>query len=117
MYVTRSYHIWKEVQLLPWLERNVQIVLDRVDAKDPMVKNMENLRATLYSAKPPLNIHRHLLLSDMSDTIAPPIEVIIAVIFLFEIFITFVNIIKLYCEYIFNFKNKLMSNIVDNVLQ
>jgi len=76
MYVTRSYHIWKEVQLLPWLERNVQIVLDRVDAKDPMVKNMENLRATLYSAKPPLNIHRHLLLSDMSDTIAPPAEVI-----------------------------------------
>jgi len=77
MYVTRSYHIWKEVQLLPWLERNVQIVLDRVDAKDPVVKNMENLRATLYSAKPPLNIHRHLLLSDMSDTIAPPAEVIL----------------------------------------
>lgn len=76
MYVTRSYHIWKEVQLLPWLERNVQIVLDRVDAKDPMVKTMENLRATLYSAKPPLNIHRHLLLSDMSDTIAPPIEAV-----------------------------------------
>jgi hypothetical protein len=75
MYVTRSYHIWKEVQLLPWLERNVQIVLDRVQAQDPLIKNMENLRVTLYSAKPPLNIHRHLLLSDMSDTIAPPAEV------------------------------------------
>lgn len=80
MYVTRSYHIWKEVQLLPWLERNVQIVLDRVDAKDPMVKNMEIMRNTLYNAKPPLNIHRHLLLSDMSDTIAPPAEVIIELI-------------------------------------
>ncbi|KAE9534985.1 hypothetical protein AGLY_008277 [Aphis glycines] len=76
MYVTRSYHIWKEVQLLPWLERNVQIVLDRVDAKDPLVKNMEIMRNTLYSAKPPLNIHRHLLLSDMSDTIAPPAEAV-----------------------------------------
>lgn len=75
MYVLRSYHIWKEVQLLPWLERNVQIVLDRVDAKDPLVKSMESLRTTLFSAKTPLNIHRHLLLSDMSDTIAPPAEV------------------------------------------
>jgi len=72
MYVTRSYHIWKEVQLLPWLEQNVQIVLDRVDSKDPLVKNMESLRSTLYSARPPLNIHRHLLLSDMSDSIPPP---------------------------------------------
>jgi len=77
MYVTRSYHIWKEVQLLPWLERNVQIVLDRVDAEDPLVINMEIMRTTLYSAKTPLNIHRHLLLSDMSDTIAPPAEVIL----------------------------------------
>lgn len=80
MYVLRSYHIWKEVQLLPWLERNVQIVLDRVDAKDPLIKTMEILRTTLYSAKPPLNIHRHLLLSDMSDTIAPPAEVILKIV-------------------------------------
>lgn len=77
MYVTRSYHIWKEVQLLPWLEQNVQIVLDRVDSKDPLVKNMENLRTTLYSAKPPLNVYRHLLLSDLSDTIPPPPDVIL----------------------------------------
>lgn len=75
MYVTRSYHIWKEVQLLPWLERNVQIVLDRVKDNDPLILSMENLRVNLYSAKPPLNIYRHLLLSDMSDIIPPPAEV------------------------------------------
>ncbi|XP_050521328.1 transcription factor 25 [Daktulosphaira vitifoliae] len=86
MYVTRSYHVWKEVQLLPWLERNVQIVLDRVDAKDPLVKTMENLRSTLFSAKTPLNIHRHLLLSDMSDTIAPPAEAVTSPILIMDPF-------------------------------
>lgn len=39
LYVNRNYHIWKDADLLPWLEKNVHEVLDRVDRKDPAVED------------------------------------------------------------------------------
>jgi hypothetical protein len=32
LYVGRSHHLWKDPNLLPWLERNAHQVLARVDA-------------------------------------------------------------------------------------
>ena len=32
LYVGRSFHLWKDPNLLPWLEKNVHKVLARVDA-------------------------------------------------------------------------------------
>lgn len=44
LYVNRNYHIWKDADLLPWLEKNVHEVLDRVDRKDPAVDDCREKR-------------------------------------------------------------------------
>lgn len=66
LYVARSYHVWKESELLPWLENNVHQVLDRVEAGDPLVEEWAGYRQTRYPATP-RNILRHILLLDMKD--------------------------------------------------
>ncbi|XP_054275813.1 transcription factor 25 [Macrosteles quadrilineatus] len=66
LYVARCYHVWKESELLPWLERNVHAVLDRVDKQDSYVADCEVKRAKRYP-KLPRNIHRHIVLSDYKD--------------------------------------------------
>nr|XP_022911646.1 transcription factor 25-like [Onthophagus taurus] len=65
LYVNRSYHIWKESDLLPWLERNVNKVLDRVDKQDPIVKDYEGKRSKRYQGPMPKSICRHIILSDI----------------------------------------------------
>lgn len=69
LYVARCYHVWKESELLPWLERNVHRVLDRVDANDPYVKECETKRTKRYPSLP-YNVRRHIILSDLKDV--PP---------------------------------------------
>lgn len=69
LYVARCYHVWKESELLPWLERNVHAVLDRVEADDPFVKECEAKRGKRYPSLP-YNVRRHIILSDLKDV--PP---------------------------------------------
>lgn len=69
LYVARCYHVWKESELLPWLERNVHAVLDKVEANDPFVKECELKRAKRYPSLP-YNVRRHIILSDLKDV--PP---------------------------------------------
>lgn len=69
LYVARCYHVWKESELLPWLERNVHTVLDKVEANDPYVKECELKRAKRYPSLP-YNVRRHIILSDLKDV--PP---------------------------------------------
>ena len=38
LYVGRSHYCWKEPDVMVWLERNVKRVLERVDAKEPIVQ-------------------------------------------------------------------------------
>ncbi|KAF6202235.1 hypothetical protein GE061_004633 [Apolygus lucorum] len=66
LYVARCYHVWKESELLPWLEHNVHRVLDRVEANDPLVEEWGKHRQTRYPATP-RNILRHIILSDVKD--------------------------------------------------
>ncbi|KAL1117365.1 hypothetical protein AAG570_004691 [Ranatra chinensis] len=66
MYVARCYHVWKESELLPWLERNVHAALDMVDAGDPSVAEYLQYRTKRYPAAP-RNIHRHIILSDIKE--------------------------------------------------
>lgn len=63
--MNRNYHIWKDSDLLPWLEKNVHEVLDRIDKKDPIVEEYETKRLTRYHGPLPINISRHILLSDI----------------------------------------------------
>ncbi|EFA01445.2 ribosome quality control complex subunit TCF25 [Tribolium castaneum] len=67
LYVSRCYHVWKDSDLMHWLERNVHAVLDRVDKNDPVVKDYETKRAKRYQGSLPRSIARHILLSDIKD--------------------------------------------------
>lgn len=73
LYVNRCYHIWKDSDLLPWLESNVHEVLDRVDCTDSLVEEFENQNAIRYKGYLPLSISRHIILSDIKG-VAPLIE-------------------------------------------
>ncbi|XP_014262295.2 transcription factor 25 [Cimex lectularius] len=66
LYVARSYHIWKEPELLAWLERNVHQVMERVEADDPFVLEWEQNRQKRYPSTP-RNVLRHIILSDIKD--------------------------------------------------
>ena len=48
LYVQRSHHIWKDPVLLPWLERNVNAVLDAVAANSEFVKDCATKRKSRY---------------------------------------------------------------------
>ncbi|XP_066582591.1 ribosome quality control complex subunit TCF25 isoform X1 [Prorops nasuta] len=67
LYTIRSFHLWKEASILPWLERGVNSVLSRVDAKDDYVKYCQVKRSKRYQGKLPRNILRHILLADIKE--------------------------------------------------
>lgn len=70
LYVERSYHVWKESELMPWLERNVLSVLDQVDKGAPCVEEAKQKRQRLYQATIPRSILRHVVLSDVKNVSA-----------------------------------------------
>uniref|UniRef100_A0A6B2EHN5 Transcription factor 25 n=1 Tax=Phlebotomus kandelakii TaxID=1109342 RepID=A0A6B2EHN5_9DIPT len=68
LYVCRSKIIWRDTEILPWLERNVNTVLDRVDAKDELVAEFALKRSQRYMS-PPRAILRHIVLSDFKEKV------------------------------------------------
>lgn len=66
LYVYRASSVWKDITVLPWLEKNVHCVLDRVDAKDEIVNEYKAKRACRYLS-PPRAILRHVLISDLKE--------------------------------------------------
>ncbi|KAL0280406.1 UNVERIFIED_CONTAM: hypothetical protein PYX00_001701 [Menopon gallinae] len=70
LYIHRSYHIWKESEILNWLEKNTLKVLERVDNKDPIVEEYAEKRKRRYEAKSPRAIDRHIFLSDIKEVTA-----------------------------------------------
>lgn len=71
LYTVRSKIVWQDAALLGWLERNVSVVLDRVEARDPIVADYAAKRATRYKT-PPRAILRHIILSDFKEKV--PLE-------------------------------------------
>ena len=74
LYVGRSFHTWKDPDLLPWLERNAHSVMDRIDASAGITAEYEEKRKVRYQGTP-RNIYRHILLSDIKDATStlPPV--------------------------------------------
>merc|ERR1719376_677528 len=66
LYVHRSYHIWKDPNLLPWLERNVIAVMDKADSGSDEIRDFAPKRKTRYQGTP-RNIYRHVIVSDISE--------------------------------------------------
>ncbi len=50
----RSHHVWKQPELLPWLERNALAAVARVDAGDPDVEEFKSKRKTRRDSLPPI---------------------------------------------------------------
>nr|CAG4634995.1 EOG090X0BCY [Alona affinis] len=69
LYVGRSFHIWKDSDLLPWLERNANRCLDAIDRDPASIADYEEKRKKRYQGTP-RNIYRHILLSDIKDATA-----------------------------------------------
>jgi hypothetical protein len=55
-------------EILLWLERNVHVVLDRVDRRDEIIGEYEKRRLKSYPT-PPRNILRHVILSDFKEKV------------------------------------------------
>lgn len=68
LYVSRSYHCWKEPEVLPWLERNCKEALATVVAEEPDVQASTQARKSRYQGTP-RNIHRHVVASDVQDAL------------------------------------------------
>ncbi|XP_071635569.1 ribosome quality control complex subunit TCF25 isoform X2 [Temnothorax longispinosus] len=69
LYVVRSFHLWKEADILPWLEENVHAVLGRIESKDDYIKYCQVKRSKRYRGKLPRNILRHIILSDLQEVV------------------------------------------------
>lgn len=69
LYVCRARVVWRQNEVLPWLESNVNVVLDRIETKDPLVNEYKEKRALRYSGTPPRPILRHVILSDYKEKV------------------------------------------------
>ncbi|CAL1686186.1 unnamed protein product [Lasius platythorax] len=69
LYIVRSFHLWKETDILPWLEECVHAVLNRIESKDEYIKYCQVKRSKRYQGRLPKNILRHIILADMKEVI------------------------------------------------
>lgn len=69
LYVGRSYSCWKQPEVVEWLEKNVKLVIDKVEKKDPLIKDYELRRQNRYKGTP-RNIYRHILISEIPSATA-----------------------------------------------
>ncbi|XP_054735841.1 transcription factor 25 [Anastrepha obliqua] len=68
LYICRAKVVWRQNDMLPWLERNVNVVLDMVDQKDEVITDYNQKRAVRY-VSPPRQILRHVILSDYKEKV------------------------------------------------
>jgi hypothetical protein len=68
LYVCRAKSVWCDTDILPWLEKNVNIVLDKVDIKEEIVSEYVTKRNQRY-VNPPRTILRHIILSDFKEKV------------------------------------------------
>lgn len=73
----RSHHVWKNAELLLWLERNVHEVLTMVENKNPEITECQTRRMIWFKPTLPINIKRHLIICDLSDILMLANEVIL----------------------------------------
>lgn len=69
LYIGRTYHVWKEHEVIDWLAMNVKKVLDKVEARDPVVEQCKHKRQVRYRGTP-RNVYRHIIMSDIKDATA-----------------------------------------------
>uniref|UniRef100_A0A1A9UJA2 Transcription factor 25 n=1 Tax=Glossina austeni TaxID=7395 RepID=A0A1A9UJA2_GLOAU len=68
LYICRAKIVWRQNNILHWLERNVNNALDRIEAKDEVIREYCQKRVTRY-VHPPRPILRHVVLSDFKEKV------------------------------------------------
>jgi hypothetical protein len=69
LYIARCKILWSgDNEILLWLERNVHVVLDRVDKKVETIAEYAAKRSQCYP-HPPRNILRHVILSEFKEKV------------------------------------------------
>ncbi|KAG5681607.1 hypothetical protein PVAND_011023 [Polypedilum vanderplanki] len=69
LYIVRCKILWSgDNEILLWLERNVHVVLDRVDKKVEVIAEYVTKRSQCYP-HPPRNILRHVILSEFKEKV------------------------------------------------
>uniref|UniRef100_A0A0K8TSD3 Putative transcription factor 25 n=1 Tax=Tabanus bromius TaxID=304241 RepID=A0A0K8TSD3_TABBR len=68
LYVCRANNVWRDGEILPWLEKNVHVVMERADKKDPIISEYNVKRKQRY-VFPPRPILRHIVLSDYKEKV------------------------------------------------
>lgn len=63
LYVCRAKIVWRDTNVLHWLEKNVHSALDRIEQKDEVIADFAAKRKQRY-VSPPRAILRHVILSD-----------------------------------------------------
>ena len=53
LYTGRCFSCWKQPEVMEWLERNVKLVIDRVEKNDPLIKDYE----TRYELATPILLY------------------------------------------------------------
>lgn len=75
LYVERCRHVWKNAELLPWLEKNVHEVLALVEAQSPEITDCQTRRMKWFKPTLPVNIARHLVIYDLTEILVVAGEV------------------------------------------
>ncbi|ELR18632.1 uncharacterized protein ACA1_298650 [Acanthamoeba castellanii str. Neff] len=69
LYLSRAHIMWKTPQVLFWLKGVCKRVLTRVDASDDIVYTMADIRAQPLYPSSLAGVHRHVLLSELPESI------------------------------------------------
>lgn len=72
LFAERNHLLWKPAEVISWLERNVNSVIDKVDAKNPEIFKWRQRRKKYQ--KPPRNIHRYAMICELPGVVSllPP---------------------------------------------
>ncbi|XP_057330369.1 transcription factor 25 [Microplitis mediator] len=73
LYVIRTWLLWKDANIISWLETAANTVMDKIDSGDEYGTFCKAKRTQRYQGQLPKNIRRHIILSDIKQvTITHP---------------------------------------------
>jgi len=68
LYIERALDMWKDPEVIPWLQRNIEYVNNNF-SKHPSYNKAKKMRKEVFLS-PPLNVMRHIFISDIAPVSA-----------------------------------------------
>ncbi|KAG1649817.1 Transcription factor 25 [Nymphon striatum] len=77
MYIDTCFPLWKEPEVLGWLEKNVKKTLKNLNSNENIISEYKQKRLNIYKAKLPINICRYAILREVKENLkALPTEIL-----------------------------------------